>query len=306
MKTLKAVCKTCTPGTLKTYSANIRRLWKIYSGEPIKSLQELPKTSAWLMSDKFWKKYRAFPNNIRRHLSSASFILTKMYDLKSENKWNIAMVKDAKEYEDKRNMHKKSSYENKNIPKDGLKSLKKALGIYKTQINSIFDSEPTLSGLYKYQLFLSLKLMSTNTPFRNDLPEINVEKETGNYLKKKKNKYTIVMTKFKNSSKLGEREIPLDRANSMQMKKFLAYRDKVVDHEYLFSLKNGKPMSKGAFSQALISLTSRLLSKKIGSRLIRVMFASQNKEVLKKADEVSSKMLHSETGRQTRQYVRKK
>ena len=114
------------------------------------------------------------------------------------------------------------------------------------------------------------------------------------------------MTKFKNSDKVGPKEVKLDRANSMEMKKFLRFREKTgVDHDYLFSLKNGKPMTKGAFSQSLIALTSRLLNRKIGSRLIRVMFASQNKEVLEKADKVSNDMLHSKSGRQTRKYVRK-
>jgi hypothetical protein len=258
------------------------------------------------MSEKMEKGYKSFKNNIRRHLSSAGFIATKLYGLKAENKWNKRMIEDAKEYESNRARNVKSEYEEKNIPKGGLKDIKKALKTYKTQIKNVFTREPTLSNLYKYQLFLALKLMSTNTPFRNDLPGINVEKEgKGNYLAKNKGGYKIVMTKFKNSSQVGPKEVVLNRANSMEMKRFLKYRDALIDHEFLFSLKSGKPMTKSAFGQALIKLTSNLLNKKVGSRLIRVMFASENTELLSKAADVSNKMLHAKNSRQTRQYIRK-
>jgi hypothetical protein len=306
MKELKTVCKNCSAATLKVYSTNIRRLYKIYHGEPIKTLSDLPKNSKWLMSEKMLKKYKTFPNNIRRNLSSSAFIATRIYGIKSENKWNKLMIEDAKEYESRRSQNKKSEYEQKNIPKNGLKEVKKAFKTYKTQIKNIFSQEPSLKNLYKYQLYIALKLMSTNTPFRNDLPTINVEShKKGNYLTKNKGGYKIVMTTFKNSDKLGTKEVILNRANSMEMKKFLKYRHDVVDHHFLFSLKSGKPMTKSAFSQALIKLTSNLLNKKIGSRLIRVMFATDNRDILSKADAVSNKLLHSKSGRQTRQYVRK-
>ena len=305
MKELKTVCPKCSKASLRVYSTNIRRLWKIYSGTAIKTLKELPKNSKWLMSDKMEKKYKTFPTNVRRHLSSAGFTATKLYSLKPDNAWNLRMIKDAKLYEDNRNRNTKSENEVKNIPSGGLDDIKKAFKTYKQQIKGIFKKPPTLQNLYKYQLFLSLKLLSTNTPFRNDLPSINIEKETGNYLEKTGNVYKITMTKFKNSAKLGPKVITLNRANSMEMKKFLRYRDALVDHDFLFSLKNGKPMSKSAFSQGLLKLTSNLLNKKIGTRLIRVMFATHNKALLEKADKVSNDMLHSKSGRQTRKYIRK-
>ena len=111
------------------------------------------------------------------------------------------------------------------------------------------------------------------------------------------------MTDFKNSDKVGPRTIELSRANSMELKKFLKYRGELVDHDFLFSLKNGKPMTKKAFSQALIKVTSDLLGKRIGSRLIRVMFATENREVIEKAAGVTNKLLH--TAKQTKQYTRK-
>ena len=306
MKTLKQVCKRCSDASLKVYSSNIRRLYYIYSGDRIKKIEELPKTKAWLMSKKLEDGYNKFGNNVKRHLSSSAFIATKLYGIKEENKWNKNMLKDASEYEKQRNKNKKSDYENKNLLKDGIKTLKNGIRQYRNEIKHIFKS-PTKQNLYKYQNYLALKMMSGNTPFRNDLATINVEKEEGNYLTKSKNTYKIHMNDFKNSKILGPRVIELNRANSGEMKKFLKFRHQVgIEHDYLFSLKNGKKMSKSAFSQSLLALTSRLFGgKKIGSRLIRVMVASANEELLKKADKLSHDMLHSKSGAQTRQYVRK-
>ena len=148
--------------------------------------------------------------------------------------------------------------------------------------------------------------MSTSTPVRNDLPTLDIEQTAkGNHLKRNKNSFTVVLKDFKNSDKLGAREIKLNRSNNMELNRFLKYRAKLdLKHTKLFSLRSGGPMSKSAFSQGLIKLTSRLIDKKIGSRLLRVMFATSNKDILQKADEISKKMLHSKSGKQTRQYVK--
>ena len=305
---LKKACSTCSPATLNVYNTNIRRLYKMFSGKKrVKDLDEIPDSSRWLMSEKLEKSYKALPYNIRRHLSSSAFIATRLYKkLKKDNKWHKFMLEDAKEYDEQRAKNEKSEYEEKNIPKNGLKDLIRLAKDYKREIKRVFETTPTIGGLYKYQLFLALKLMTTDLVLRNDLPTINVETETkGNFLKKTKGTYTVVMQNFKNSDKIGKREIKLNRANSMLMKRFLKYRDEVVEHDFLFSSKTKKPMSKKAFSQALIKLTSAKLGKRVGSRLLRVMFATKSKEVLAAADEVSEKMLHSKSGKQTRQYVRK-
>jgi hypothetical protein len=304
---LKNACKKCSDGTLRVYNTNIRRLYRMFSEKKkIKTLDEIPDNSRWLMSEKLEKAYKALPNNIRRHLSSAGFIATKLYkNVKEDNRWRKFMNDDAKEYDEKRSKNKKSAYEEANIPKNGLKDLIKATKDYKRQIKRVFSTKPSLQNLYKYQLFLALKFMTSDLVLRNDLPTLNVEDDKGNYIKKTKNSYSVVMTEFKNSSKLGPREIKLSRANSMALKQFLQYRDKLVEHDFLFSSKAGKPLSKKAFSQALIKLTNTLLGKRVGSRLIRVMVATKSKDILEAADEISNKMLHAKGGNQTRQYVRK-
>jgi hypothetical protein len=258
------------------------------------------------MSEDLEKKYKALPNNVRRHLSSSAFIATKLYELKPDNKWSTFMTKDVHVYEKNRNQNKRSDYESVNIPKGGMKDIKRALKLYRAQIRGIFTKKPSLANLYKWQMYLALRLMSSSTPVRNNLPTLSLKEQKDNYIKRKnKSTFTIVLTKFKNSDKLGPREIKLNRANNIELNKFLKYRSGLVIHDKLFSLRNGSPMSKSAFSQALIKLTNKLLDKKIGSRLLRVMFASENQEILKKADEISAKMLHSKSGKQTRQYVKK-
>ena len=302
---LKKACSKCSDSTLKVYNTNIRRLYKMYSDKTkVAELNEIPKSSKWLMSQKLEKEYKKLPFNIRRHLSSSGYIATKLYsDLKPDNKWKEFMMEDAQKYDEHRSKNTKSDYEEKNIPKNGLKDLIKLAKDFKKEIKRIFELPSSKSNLYKYQLWVALKLMTTDLVLRNDLPTISVEKETGNYLKKHKSQYTVVMTKFKNSDKIGDREIKLNRSNSMALKKFLKYRSEIVDHEFLFSNKKGEPMTKKAFSQALIKLTNDRLGKRIGSRLIRVMYATSEKDKLDAADEVTNKMLHSRE--QTRQYTRK-
>ena len=74
-------------------------------------------------------------------------------------------MQDAKEYEENRSKNKKSAYEEKNLT--GMKELTKALRLYKSQIRRTLDGTPTLGGLYKYQLFVILKLFSPRNGAKN-------------------------------------------------------------------------------------------------------------------------------------------
>ena len=112
------------------------------------------------------------------------------------------------------------------------------------------------------------------------------------------------MQTFKNSDRVGPREILISKKNSTLLKKFLAFRDKCgVSHDLLFSLRNGKQMTKSAFSQGLLNLTKRLMGQKVGTRMIRVLFATSNRKEIEAAKNVSDKLLHS--AEQSQQYVRK-
>ena len=293
---LKSSCKKCSDGTLKVYLTNIRRAKRLFDGDP-----ELPAKGTWVNSDKVKNEVKKLPVNIRRHLSSSLLIAARVYKI-DEKYWYTRMIEDATEYQTNRKKNQKSDYEKEHLP-ESFEKLKKKAVEYKKGLKLNFKSPPTLQNLYKLQWYVILTLVQ-ELPFRNDLPTINVKEKKGNHLLKHGKQFKIKMTKFKNSDKLGPREIILGKKNSKVLKQFLAFRDKCgVTHDLLFSLRNGKPMTKSAFSQGLIGLTTKLLGKRVGTRMIRVLFATSNKEEIEAAKEVSNKLLH--TPAQSQQYVRK-
>ena len=191
------------------------------------------------------------------------------------------------------------------LPKDGMSALRKAAVELKKRLkHSVLDAEPSLKGLYKYQFFIALKLF-TQVGFRNTFPTIHIgNKETkGNVLvTPKKGNFLFIMRDYKNSDRLGEKTIRLNRANSMQLRKFLKCRQGLVKHDRLFTGFDGGVMSRSAFGKALQNTYERILGKRLGSRLIRVIWANENKDLIRDSKELSDKMLHSQ--KQTGQYIK--
>ena len=301
LKLLKAVCTNCKKSSLLVYHQNIKRLYRLIKPDA----KNVPTSKSWLNSEELWKKYKAKPVNIRRHLSTAGVKASQALKMKPENKWFAAMIKDQNLYQTERNKNEPSDKEKELIPKSGLKAIKKSAVELKKRIKFVLQAEPSKSGLYKYQWFIALKLYS-EIPFRNTFADINITGTKSNHLvRPKKGKYKFVMTDFKNSDRLGPREIPISRAGTMALKKYLAYRDKVgIKHNKLFSTKNGEPMNKATFGKGLQSTTTKILGKPIGSRIIRILHASDKADVIREAAELTNKLLH--TSKQTAQYVRKK
>ena len=156
-------------------------------------------------------------------------------------------------------------------------------------------------------MYIALKLYS-EIPLRNTLASIQITKnENDNYLDMpKKGSAKVVIRKHKTSKKIGEKIIPLSRGLTTAIRKFLKYRGQLeLEHDYLLSNKSGAKMSKPAFGKALQRVTGQILGKKIGSRLIRILAATDKADVLKEAAELSNKLMHSESGAQTKLYVRK-
>ena len=91
------------------------------SEQKLKDFDKVPTNSRWLMSEKLENAYKKFPFNIRRHLSSAAFKATQMYEIKPDNKWQKHMNSDAQKYDDKRKLNQKSKYEKDNLPENGMK-----------------------------------------------------------------------------------------------------------------------------------------------------------------------------------------
>ena len=187
--------------------------------------------------------------------------------------------------------------------KRGLKELKKVTTEYKRQINRELRGPPSLKGLYKYQLYLSMRLFQ-ELPFRNDFPTFHILEKTDNYIvHKKKSRAEFVVQKFKNADKLGPRRVTISKTLTKALKQFLKYRNGIVKHDFLLSNMQGKPLTKQAFSKAIHGITLKLSGKAFGSRILRVMHATENSEIIEKSNALTEKMLHS--SKQTRQYIKK-
>ena len=293
---LKKVCKKCTPQSIVVYLAAIRRLHRL-TGDG-----EVPTTGGWLNSPALMKKYENLPLNKRRHLSLAAVKASSAYG-KQSDKWSTKMFRDQSEYQAERSKNKRSKTETEKWPKQGFKSLKKAAREQRKRISFMLKEAPSLKNMYPYQTWLLLKLYS-EVPFRNTFADLNLKDKTKNYVSvPKKGSITFEMRVYKNSKQLGERHIKLSRAATTQLRKFLKYREALVDHDWLFSNKRGGKLTRPALGKLLHRATKTLIGKRFGSRLIRVLAATESRKEIEKVSELSKKMLH--TSKQTRQYTRK-
>ena len=297
LELLKKVCKKCTKKTLQTYHQSVKRLYRLVNkGAP-------GATSSWLKSKELFEKYKKIPVNRRRHLSMGAQKAVQAYKLKDYHKWYNAMLDDQQIYQDSRKKGEKSETEKKLWLKGGVKDIKKASNEVKRRLRHELKEEPNLKTLYRYQFYLVLKLFA-ELPVRNTFATLKVDGKTGNRIvMPKKGKAQFIFTAFKNADKLGPRTLDLSRASTMALRKFLKYRSGLVKHDYLLSTKRGERLSKSAMGKALHVVTKEILGKSVGSRIFRVLHATENREVIEQAAELSKKMLHSE--KRTADYVRK-
>ena len=298
LKMLTKICGSCTPQSIKVYLRNIRRLHQLISDD------QIPTTGKWLSDKKLMTAFKKLDLPKRRAISVAAVKATKAYGTSAES-WNTQMYKAQSEYTDKRNKNEKSEVEKDKWPKGGFQAIKKAAVEQKRRLRHILKGKPTLAGLYKYQFFIVLKLF-TQLPFRNTFATLQIEKTTqGNYLDiPKRGGIKIKLREYKNVKQLGEKEFTLNRSNTTQLRKFLTYRGELVDHKYLLSTRAGKKMTRSAMGKGLHKVTRELLGKSIGSRIIRVLAATESKPEIDKASKLADTMLHTTT--QSKQYTRNK
>ena len=296
---LDKVCPKCSENSKKVYLQNIRRLYRFKD----KDATEVPSTSKWLESDAAVNKYKALPYNVRRALSLAGVKAARAYGVNSD-KWYKRLVDDQDEYNTNRKKNKRTDAEDAKMLKGGLKELKKISSEYKRQINRELKEKPNLKTLSKYQLYLSLRLF-VDLPFRNDFPTFELtENQKGNYIVyKKKKKAIFVLNKFKLSDKLGPRKVEISPALTKTLKLFLKYRDGLVKHDFLLSNTSGEPMSKQAFSKAIHKVTKDLSGKSFGSRILRILHATESADIIEQSAELTNKLLH--TASQTKLYIKK-
>ena len=300
LEKLKKKCTNCTSGSIKVYMRNILRLYRL-TGEG-----DVPLTHAWLKKKETFDKYLKMPLKTRRHLSVSAVKALQAYGQK-DDKWEAAMYKDASKYQVERNKNQKSDEEKALWPKKGYAVLKELSKDQWKRIKHILNDKPTLSGLYKYQMFIVLKLFA-EIPFRNTFSTLELEKnDNNNYIDlPTKGKAKFVVRKHKSSKQIGERIVELSRAATMALRKFLKYREKVVEHKFFLTSKTGGKMTRSALGKALVRYTKSLTGKRgFGSRLIRILAATDKKDEIQAVAELSNKLLHSTSGKQTKQYVRK-
>ena len=295
-KKLRNKCKNCTEGSIKVYLASIKRLHRLV-GEG-----DIPSTGSWLNNKELMKKYEALPLSKRRHLSLAGVKAQQAYGGK-DDKWSVKMFRDQSEYTAKRNKNERSESETKAWPKHGFGAIKRAAREQRKRITHMLKKEPALKNMYPYQIYVLFKLYS-EIPFRNTFADLSLKDKTKNYVEvPKKGSIKFQMKHYKNAKQLGETEITLSRGATTALRKFLKFREGLVDHDWLFSGKSGKKLSRPALGKLLHRATGALLGKKFGSRLIRVLAATESRKDIEKVAELSKKMLH--TTDQTRQYTRK-
>jgi hypothetical protein len=264
-----------------------------------------PNSTKWLKEKTLKSKYEKLPLGKRRHLSLAAHMFFKAFS-SEDDYWKKRMQADSDEYSAERKKNKKSTKEESNWIENALQKLKKVSTEYKRSINYKLKQKPSIANLWLYTQYIILYFYSA-VQLRNDLGNVSLkEGKSNNYLKKiKGGKFDLIMRDFKSSKQIGNRIIHLSKALSNVLKTYVKYRNTVegITHDFLLSNSKGETLSKAALGKALRKITADKLSKNIGTRMLRIFNASQNKELLEKAAEISNNMLHSE--KQTKEYVRK-
>ena len=301
LEKLKSKCKNCSTASIKVYYRNIKRLYKLENEK-----DEVPLTISWLNKSSLKAKYKKLPLKVRRHLSVAAIkFLTILDKPRDKSDWYEFMMDDNKEYQKQRNRNLKSTDEKKNWPKHGFKTIRKmATEFWKRNKGEILEEPKTLRKLYSYQTFIILRMFS-EIPMRNTYADLYIsKKDNNNYIEvPKKGSVKLIIRSYKNSKDLGDRTIVCSRGLTTQIKKFLNYRKDIVDNNNFLNNLKGDKMTRAAMGKMLRRNTKKLTRKNIGSRLIRVLAATDMKAEIEKVSELTKTLLHS--NKQTKQYVRK-
>ena len=298
---LKSVCKNCSAATIKNYVRGIKRLYKLTH-----TSDEVKITHSWL-NDALLKKLKDVPLNKRRHLSifAVKFAQATKAPKKTIEKFTEQMLADSLKYKSNRGKQKWSEKEKAKRPEKGMGALKKAEKEILTKVKRLIknEDEPNLKTLFKYQAYLLLKLYQ-ELPLRNTFATVDLkDKKTNNYIQTGKGNFQLHIRAHKNSKKTGGTTLKLSRACTMAVRKFLKYKEKVHEKDFLFTNMRGEKLSKQSLSKMLHRVTSDTIGKAFGSRMIRVLAATAKKSEIEAAEQLAKNMLHSTE--QQKSYIRK-
>lgn len=292
---LKKACKKCKPLSIQKYRRDIQRLAELIG------LEKIPEKGDWLKKDELFQNYKKIPLNKRRAYSVAAVKANQAYGYEKFEKWSKAMFDDVKEYKKKRGKQKLSDSEKAKMPVGGFPALKKISTEFKRSIKRDIDAEE-VKGLYLYSQYIVIRFYS-EFAFRNDLATVQIG-AGDNRLTKSKGVYSIKMTDFKASDKIGDITVVLTKALSNVLAKYIKYRAQFdLGHKYLLVNSTGGMLTKKGLGTILNQITKKYLGKGFGTRIIRILKARHESETIDKAKKIAQDMLH--TLEQSQQYNKK-
>jgi hypothetical protein len=109
------------------------------------------------------------------------------------------------------------------------------------------------------------------------------------------------MRSYKTSKSRGETVITLKAGVSRAIAKFLQQVDR--DHDYFLAGTDGNKLTKSGLSKLILRSTQKLINKRVGATLIRVLKATSVAKNIKISEDLQNEMMHSAATQRT--YVRK-
>ena len=296
---LKDRKKNLKASSITTYTRNIRRLYKASGGEG-----EIPMKHTWVNSKKLVGWYNGQPLSVRRHMSNAAIVALQVYG-KTSKAWDKRQKSDRVEFDEQRNKRELSDKQKSKVPAKGFAAIKTAVATMKKELKHVLSDIDSKADLLRVQDLVILSLYS-ELPLRLDYATLKLERGEKNSIFKSKRKptgWTIELKDFKTVSSMGPKKFRLNQGNQRLLNKFIPAVQKLTDHGFLLTNKNGGKMSKQVLSKTLMRITKQRIGKAFSSQLIRILFAMSNRGVIESAKEVNEKLMHS--SEQSLQYAKK-
>ena len=295
---LKNKKKNLKASSITTYTRNIKRLYKASGGEG-----DIPMKHTWVNSKKLVSWYNDQSLSVRRHMSNAAIVALQVYS-KTSKAWVKRQQSDMKEFDEQHNKRELSDKQKSKVPAKGFAAIKSAVNNMKKELKHVLSDIDSKADLLRVQDLVILSLYS-ELPLRLDYATLKLERGNNSIFKSKRKPtgWTIELKDFKTVSSMGPKKFRLNQGNQRLLNKFIPAVQKLTDHGYFLTNKNGGKMSKQVLSKTLMRITKQKIGKAFSSQLIRILFAMSNRGVIESAKEVNEKLMHS--SEQSLQYAKK-